>query len=111
MKNKFDLHENKHMDGAHFRMNDFTQRRVFAQRQLGKAHWQLEFISSRSTGLGVLGLPVTAIRAPKALISVSTNVIPRYPEIEKMNDSPYAWTGFCENVRNNNYKLACKLLY
>ena len=74
------------------------------ERQLGKALWQLEFISSRSTGLGVLGLPVTATRAPKALISVSTNVIPRYPEIEKMNDSPYAWTGFCENARNNNYK-------
>lgn len=96
MKNEFDLHGNKHMDGTHFRMNDFTQTRSHTEATW-KGSQKLESISSRSTGLGVLGLPVTATRAPKALISVSTNVIPRYPEIEKMNDSPYAWTGFCEN--------------
>ena len=41
-------------------------------------------------------LPVTANRAPNALMSVRTNVIPRYPVIEKMNANPYAWVGFYE---------------
>lgn len=45
---------------------------------------------------------MTANRAPNALTSVRTNVIPKYPVIEKMNANPYAWTGFYQiKVKDN----------
>ena len=45
---------------------------------------------------------MTANRAPNALTSVRTNVIPKYPVIEKMNANPYAWTGFYKiKVKDN----------
>lgn len=47
-------------------------------------------MESKMNGSKRQTLPVTAKRAPNALTSVRTNMIPRYPEIEKMKANPYA---------------------
>ena len=45
---------------------------------------------TRMEQLDINIVPVTANRAPNALTSVRTNVIPKYPVIENMNANPYA---------------------